>query len=187
MRSILAILLLTSLWGLSGCTTSPSRDELGGTRAYVEEVQNSGILPVSLPEQVQVVLKQGRSLNGQLQGVSAEAIDLTFAGESQRIPLGDVSRVRRVGDLYISGVEGTRSPIRGEDSRNPWETLDNLSPEVLEWSASDRLLRLRLGETLETHRLRGLASLTADYEWVLDEMVWVSEDEMTIQLWKQPR
>lgn len=184
MRSILAILLLTSLWGLSGCATSPSRHEVGSRREDIEAIQNSGILPVALPEQVQVILKQGGSVNGQLQGLSADTIDLTSAGEPQRFSLGEVSRVRRMGDMYISGVEGTRSPIRGEDRRNPWETLDNVSPEVLEWSDG---LRLRSGETLGTNRLRGLASLTADYELVLEEMVWVSEDKMTIRLYKQPR
>jgi hypothetical protein len=144
----------------------------------------SETLPVALPDQVKLWLKPQGQVNGQLAGLSERQVELNFGGEVQRFPLMDVERLQGLGDLYIDRVEGTRSPIRGEDRRDNMITLEGVSPGILAWSDG---LTLRWQEALDPGDVLDLMDERERYDFLLTEIEVLSEDAVTIHLSKQSR
>ncbi len=146
--------------------------------------QEEGIIPVMLPVNVKIELKAGGRGDHELLGFNPETRQLQLAGLSQGLPLTEVAKIERDRQKNQGSVLGGRAKIRGEDMgtpetwRVPFSAID---------SEEEKMMMIRGQQAWDNDELQGILELQNDYEFVLDQIIPLSEDEMEIVVSKVPR
>ena len=172
--------MLSSL-GIAGCGMSPSSppDEVTAT-----EQQEQGIIPVMLPVNVKIELKAGGRGDHELLGFNPETRQVQLAGLSQGLPLTEVAKIERDRQKNQGSIVRGRPNIRGEDMvtpetwRVPFSAID---------SKEEKRMMIRGQQAWDNDEFQGKLELQNDYEFVLDQIIPLSADEMEIVVSKVPR
>jgi hypothetical protein len=182
-KLIVPLLIMTSL-GLVACN--------GGNRSGTEltsleqlnQLQDQGLLQVMLPVQVRIDLAEGGTANHELLGFNPETRTLQLAGLSQGLSLSEVEKIERDRDQNQGEVLARRANIRGEDTlgTETWQVpLNALSSEEA------TMLIIRGEEAWDSQALQGKLQLQHNVEFVLDEIMPLSADEIQIVVSKVRR
>ncbi|USR92120.1 hypothetical protein NEA10_05190 [Phormidium yuhuli AB48] len=174
---------MTSL-GLLACNgANPSGTEPTPLE-QLSQLQDQGLLQVLLPVQVRIDLAEGGTANHELLGFNPETRTLQLAGLSQGLSLTEVDRIERDRDQNQGEVIARRGNIRGEDTlgTETWQVpLNALSSEEA------TILIIRGEEAWDSQALRVKLQLQNDVEFVLDEIIPLSADEIQIVVSKVRR
>ncbi|MBO0349345.1 hypothetical protein J0895_09540 [Phormidium pseudopriestleyi FRX01] len=159
--------MLSSL-GIAGCGMSFSSQT-------AEVTPTEQIIQVKLPVNVKIELKAGGSGNHELRGFNPETRLLQLAGVSRGLPLTEIAKIERDRQQNPGVVLGRRANIRGEDMGKPetWRV-----PFSAMQSGQETQITIRGPEAWNNDELQGKLELQSDYEFVLDEIIPLSEDEM---------
>ncbi|MBS0016030.1 MAG: hypothetical protein KFF72_06645 [Arthrospira sp. SH-MAG29] len=165
--------MLSSL-GIAGCGMSfPS------PTAEVTPTEQLNPLPpiieVMLPVTVKIELKTGVTGNHELLGFNPETRQLQLAGLSEGLPLTEIAKIERDRQQNRGAVLGGRAKIRGEDLGKPetWRV-----PFSAMQSGQENQITIRGPEAWEDDDLQGKLELQGDYDFMLDQIIPLSEDEM---------
>ena len=145
--------------------------------------QEQGIIPVMLPVNVKIELKAGGRGDHELLGFNPETRQLQLAGLSQGLPLTEVAKIERDRQKNQGSVLGGRAKIRGEDMgtpetwRVPFSAIDSKEEKMM----------IRGQQAWENDDLQGILENQNDFDFLLDQLIPLSEDEMEIVVSKVRR
>ncbi|MEX6775375.1 hypothetical protein [Limnospira fusiformis] len=182
---ILSLVLMVSSLGIGGCAISPPSQTAEVTpTGQLNPLPSPPIIQVMLPVNIKIELKAGGSGNHELLGFNPETRQLQLAGRSQGLPLTEVAKIERDRLTNQGLVVRGRPNIRGEDTlgTETWQVpLNALS------SQEATMLMIRGEKAWDNDELQGILELQDDVEFVLDEIIPQSEDEMEIVVSKVRR
>lgn len=182
-KLLLPLLIMTSL-GLPACNGGNRSGSEPSPVEQLNQLQEQGLLQVMLPVQVRIELAGGETANYELLGFNPETRQLQLAGLSQGLSLSEVDKIERDRDQNQGEILGRRANIRGEDTlgTETWEVpLNALSSEEA------MMLMIRGDEAWDSQALQGKLELQYDVEFVLDEIIPLSTDEIQIVVSKVRR
>jgi hypothetical protein len=179
---ILSLILMVSSLGIAGCNMTPPSQT--AEVPVPAQRKQSDIISVMLPVNVIIELKAEGSGNHELLGFNPETRELQLAGLPQGLPLTKVAKIKRDRQKNQGSVLGGRAKIRGEDMgtpetwRVPFSAID---------SKEEKRMMIRGQQAWDNDELQGKLEIQNDYEFVLDQIIPLSEDEMEIVVSKVPR
>lgn len=167
-----------------GLIIQEGKTKEGFEPGQVNQQQEQGLLQVMLPVRVKIDLPDGNIANHELLGFNPETRQLQLAGLSQGLSLTEVANIQRDRQLNQGVVLRGRPNIRGEDLGQPetWRV-----PFSAIQSGQETQITIRGPEAWEEDDLLGKLELQIDHEFVLDEIIPLSEDEMDIVVSKVSR
>ena len=183
-RKLLVPLLIMTSLGLVACNGVRPLGTEATPPGQVNQQQEQGLLQVMLPVKVRIELPDGNIANHELLGFNPETRQLQLAGLSQGLSLTEVAKIERDRQPNQGVVLRGRPNIRGEDLSQPetWRV-----PFSAIQSGQETQITIRGPEAWEEDDLLGKLELQIDYEFVLDEIIPLSEDEMDIVVSKVRR
>ncbi|MET0114999.1 MAG: hypothetical protein ABWU13_21875 [Limnospira maxima] len=181
---ILSLVLMVSSLGIGGCAISPPSQTAEVTpTGQLNPLPSPPIIQVMLPVNIKIELKAGGSGNHELLGFNPETRQLQLAGRSQGLPLTEVAKIERDRLTNQGLVVRGRPNIRGEDTlgTETWQVpLNALSSE-------EEKMMIRGQQAWENDELQGKLENQNDFDFLLDQLIPLSEDEMEIVVSKVRR
>ncbi|KDR59091.1 MULTISPECIES: hypothetical protein [Oscillatoriales] len=182
---ILSLVLMVSSLGIAGCGMSfPSQTAEVTPTGQLNPLPSPPIIQVMLPVSVKIELKAGGSGNHELLGFNPETRQLQLAGLSEGLPLTEIAKIERDRQKNQGVVLGRGPKIRGEDLGKPetWRV-----PFSAMQSGQENQITIRGPEAWEDDDLQGKLELQGDYDFILDQIIPLSEDEMEMVVSKVRR
>lgn len=175
---------MVSSLGIGGCAISPPSQTAEVTpTGQLNPLPSPPIIQVMLPVNIKIELKAGGSGNHELLGFNPETRQLQLAGRSQGLPLTEVAKIERDRLTNQGLVVRGRPNIRGEDTlgTETWQVpLNALSSE-------EEKMMIRGQQAWENDELQGKLENQNDFDFLLDQLIPLSEDEMEIVVSKVRR
>lgn len=135
-QAIAAIIMLGTVTGLVGDAGEPLSH--GNSLTVAQNRREKPPIPLSLPNNTRVWLKDGTSRSGQMVGMDGQKLTIKKGSSSPSLPIDQIDRVKLEGDIWWPTSTGY-FVIRGQDT--PAEGMSKVflvQIDGFEWENSER-------------------------------------------------